>query len=144
MGKWRSGPCAILGVIWDRMFIFTPRPLYSGVTVPGTHVTGGWVGPRAGLNWVAKRKNTCPCRESNPRHATRSSATGKEIHCFYRSHGLIIVFTKAPEPVESSPHQAPYFSSISIGQDLVCIPLFRPACYMFHPYSALCNVLPPR
>jgi hypothetical protein len=31
---------------------------------PGTHMIGGWVGPRAGLDAVVKRKkNPCPCRE---------------------------------------------------------------------------------
>jgi len=26
-----------------------------------THLIGGWVGPRASLNMVVKRKNPCPC-----------------------------------------------------------------------------------
>jgi hypothetical protein len=33
---------------------------------PGTHWIGGWVGPRAGLNAVVKRKIPSPYRESNP------------------------------------------------------------------------------
>jgi hypothetical protein len=32
---------------------------------PHTHCIGGWVVPRAGLDAVAKRKNPCPCQESN-------------------------------------------------------------------------------
>jgi hypothetical protein len=28
--------------------------------------TGGWMGPWAGIDAVAKRKNSSPCRESNP------------------------------------------------------------------------------
>jgi hypothetical protein len=32
-----------------------------------THWIGGWVGPRAVLNAVAKRKFPSPRRESNPR-----------------------------------------------------------------------------
>jgi hypothetical protein len=40
---------------------FTP-----GEKIPGTHWTGGWVGPRAGLNIEATRKILCPRRESNP------------------------------------------------------------------------------
>ena len=31
------------------VFSVTPRPLYSPGTGSGTHLTGGWVGPRAGL-----------------------------------------------------------------------------------------------
>jgi hypothetical protein len=34
---------------------------------PGTHRIGGWMGPKAGLDAVAKRKIPTPCRESNPR-----------------------------------------------------------------------------
>jgi hypothetical protein len=30
---------------------------------------GGWVGPRAGLNSMEKRKISCPCQESNPRRS---------------------------------------------------------------------------
>jgi hypothetical protein len=34
---------------------------------PGTHWIGGWVGPRAVLDTVVKRKIPSPRRESNPR-----------------------------------------------------------------------------
>jgi hypothetical protein len=42
---------------------FTPRE-----RVPGTHWIGGWVGPRAGLDAVSKRKIHSPRRESKPDH----------------------------------------------------------------------------
>jgi hypothetical protein len=32
----------------------------------GKHSTGGWVGPRVGLNAVEKRKISCPCWDLNP------------------------------------------------------------------------------
>jgi hypothetical protein len=32
---------------------------------PGTHWTGGWEGPRAGLDTEDRRKILCPCRGSN-------------------------------------------------------------------------------
>jgi hypothetical protein len=35
---------------------------------PGTHWIGGWVGPRAGLDMVSKRKIPSLRRESNPDH----------------------------------------------------------------------------
>jgi hypothetical protein len=41
---------------------FTPRK-----RVPGTHWTGGWVGPRAVLDAVMKKKILSPRRVSNPR-----------------------------------------------------------------------------
>jgi hypothetical protein len=37
------------------------------VKVPLTHWTGGWVGPRAFLDAVVKRKISSPRRKSNPR-----------------------------------------------------------------------------
>jgi hypothetical protein len=40
---------------------FTPRE-----RAPGTHLIGGWVGPRTVLNMV-KRKIPNPRRESNPK-----------------------------------------------------------------------------
>jgi len=40
---------------------FTPRD-----TTPGTHWIGSWVGPRAGLAAVVKRKIPIPCQDSNP------------------------------------------------------------------------------
>jgi hypothetical protein len=45
---------------------FTPRPLYHRRKPPGTHWIGAWVGPRVGLDAVAKRKIPSPLRESNP------------------------------------------------------------------------------
>jgi hypothetical protein len=48
------------------MVSFTPRPLYPRNRARGTHWIRGWVGPRACLEAVKKRKISCPCRESNP------------------------------------------------------------------------------
>jgi hypothetical protein len=60
---WGSGGIAR----WRRVVSFTPRPLYPRERTPGTHWIGGWVGPRAVLNAVVKRKIPSPRRESNPR-----------------------------------------------------------------------------
>jgi hypothetical protein len=32
-----------------------------------SYTIGGWVGPRAGLDAMEKRKTSCPCQVSNPR-----------------------------------------------------------------------------
>jgi hypothetical protein len=40
--------------------------LLPGERTPGTHCTGGWVGPRAGLDTEDRGKIRCPCRGSNP------------------------------------------------------------------------------
>jgi hypothetical protein len=41
----------------------------------GAHWLGGWVGPRAGLDEVAKKWSTCPCTESKPGHPVSRLAT---------------------------------------------------------------------
>jgi hypothetical protein len=45
----------------SRPFRFTPS-----VSAPDSHRIGDWVSPETGLDVVAKSKNHCPCRESNP------------------------------------------------------------------------------
>jgi hypothetical protein len=42
------------------------RDLPPGERTPGTHCTGGCVGPRAGLDTEARGKILYPCRGSNP------------------------------------------------------------------------------
>jgi hypothetical protein len=45
----------------------TPRPPFTpGERTPGTHCTGGWVGPRAGLDTEVRGKIIFPRRGSNP------------------------------------------------------------------------------
>jgi hypothetical protein len=43
-----------------------PAALYPQERTPDTHWTGGWVGPRAGLDTEASGKTVCLCRRSNP------------------------------------------------------------------------------
>jgi hypothetical protein len=43
-----------------------PAALYPRGKSPGTHCTGGWVGPRAGLDTEVRGKIICLCRGSNP------------------------------------------------------------------------------
>jgi hypothetical protein len=68
MGEWRYSSMYSLTSALDggerpdsRPGRFAPRE-----RAPGTHWIGGWVGPRAGLNTVVKRKIPSPRRESNP------------------------------------------------------------------------------
>jgi hypothetical protein len=44
---------------------------------PGTHWIGGWMGPRAGLDTVSKRKTPSSCRESNPDHPIGQSIASR-------------------------------------------------------------------
>jgi hypothetical protein len=45
---------------------FTPWPLYPRERAPGSHLIGGFVGPRAGLDAAVRRKIPNPSRDSNP------------------------------------------------------------------------------
>jgi hypothetical protein len=48
-----------------------PSRFTSGERALGTRWLGGWVGPRAGLVSVEKRKTSCLCWERNPRCPSR-------------------------------------------------------------------------
>jgi hypothetical protein len=68
---WGSGGIAPritdLGTRWRWVVNFTPRPLYPQGKAPGTHWIGGWVGLRAVLDTVLKRKIPSPRRGSKLR-----------------------------------------------------------------------------
>jgi len=49
-----------------------PDHFIPGQRIPGTDWIGGWVGPRAGLNVVARRKYPSSCWKSNFGRPVRS------------------------------------------------------------------------
>jgi hypothetical protein len=53
-------------VRWRGVVSSTPRPLNPGEGAPGTHWIRGGVGPRAGLETVAKRKKSQALPEIEP------------------------------------------------------------------------------
>jgi hypothetical protein len=57
-----SRPRHEMGVSGQR---HAPAALTLGERTPGTHCTGGWVGPRAGLDTEDRGKILCLCRGSN-------------------------------------------------------------------------------
>jgi hypothetical protein len=62
-----------LGTRWGWVVNITARSRFTpGERTPGTHCTGGWVDPTAGLDAEARRKILCFCRESNPGRPVRS------------------------------------------------------------------------
>jgi hypothetical protein len=67
---WGSGGIAppFLTLVRDGGEWSTSRPCCStlGHKAPGTYLTGGWVGLRASLDAMGKRKISYICRESNP------------------------------------------------------------------------------
>jgi hypothetical protein len=71
---WRSGGIAprILTVALDGAEWLPSRPgrFTLSERTPGTHCVGSWVGPRAVLDTVVKRKIPSSSRESKPRTPT--------------------------------------------------------------------------
>jgi hypothetical protein len=67
--KWRySAKILNLGIRWSWVFSFTLLPLYLHGVPPAEHWIGGWVGRRAGLDCMEKRKSLALCRLSNLGH----------------------------------------------------------------------------
>jgi hypothetical protein len=62
LGEWRYS-----GTRWGEWSSSRPVRLTPRNRAPGTHWIGGWVGPRAVLEAVVKRKIPSPHRKSNPR-----------------------------------------------------------------------------
>jgi hypothetical protein len=71
-----------------------PATLYPRGKDPGTHCTGGWVGPRAGLDTEARGKILCLSRESNPDRPVLQPVvrhyTELYKHTTYMSIGMIV------------------------------------------------------
>jgi hypothetical protein len=63
------------------MVSVTPRPRFTpGERTPGTHCTGGWVDPRAGLDTEATVKILLPLPEIEPRSSGRP-ARSQTLYC---------------------------------------------------------------
>jgi hypothetical protein len=69
LGEWRCSSTHSLTSALDGGWVasFALQLLYPRERAPGTHCIGGWVGPRAILDMVVKRKTPSPCQESNHR-----------------------------------------------------------------------------
>jgi hypothetical protein len=65
----------------------TPRPRFTpGERTPGTHCTGGWVGPRAGLNTETRGKILSPLPGIEPRSPGRPARSQTLYWLSYPSH----------------------------------------------------------
>jgi hypothetical protein len=68
LGEWRySSTHSLTSALGGGDGSARPSRFIPKERTPGTHWIGGWVGPRAILNAVVKRKIPSPHRESNPR-----------------------------------------------------------------------------
>jgi hypothetical protein len=69
-GVWGSGGTAPritdLGTRWRWVVSFTAGRFTPREGAPGNHLIGSWVGLRAGLEAVVKRKIPSSCRKPNP------------------------------------------------------------------------------
>jgi hypothetical protein len=77
-----------LGIRWGWVVSLTPRPRFTTrERTPGTHWTGSWVGPRAGLD-AKEEKFFAPARNRTPvvqwivRHHTDWAAPGSLLNFF--------------------------------------------------------------
>jgi len=64
-----------LSTWWRQLVRFMPWLLHLQERNPITHLIGVWVGSRAKFDAVSKRKNPCPCWESDSGHPVHSSVT---------------------------------------------------------------------
>jgi hypothetical protein len=76
LGERRYSSCSFLTSALQGGWVvsITPRPRFTPGerAPPGTHCTGGWVGPRADLDAESRGKILCLCRGSNPGRPVRS------------------------------------------------------------------------
>jgi hypothetical protein len=74
LGEWRyrSTQCLTSALDGRKWSASLPGRFTHRERTPGTHWIGGWVGPRAGLDTVSKRKILTSCRDSNLEHPARS------------------------------------------------------------------------
>jgi hypothetical protein len=81
---WGSGdispPFLISALDGAKWLASSPSLFNPGEKVPGSHWIGDWVGSRAGVDAMEKRKS-CPCRKSNPCRPARSPSLYRNLKC---------------------------------------------------------------
>jgi hypothetical protein len=79
-----------LGTRWGWVVSVMPRPRFSpGERTPGTHCTGGWVDPRAGLDTEARGKILSPLLGIEPRSPSRPARSQTLYWLSYPVHGFL-------------------------------------------------------
>jgi hypothetical protein len=88
----------------------TPRPRFTpGEMTPGTHYTGGWVGPRAGMDTEARGKILYLCLGSNPGRPVRCQTLLTELpRLKLTTSGSHICVTKLNELSSDEPMECMY------------------------------------
>jgi hypothetical protein len=90
-----------LGAVGGEWSVSRPDRLTSRERDPGTHWIGGWVGPRAVLDAVVKRKLPSPHRESNPRTPIVQPVAQRYINTlFSKTFSLMFLPQSEKPPIE--------------------------------------------
>jgi hypothetical protein len=105
MGDWRCSSTILnLGARWRWVVTFRPAAIFPGKRVPGTYWVEGWVGLRACLNTVEKRREEVfPYRKLNPSCSTRSlllywlSYAGSQV---MSRKSIFVVLYQCHEPLD--------------------------------------------
>jgi hypothetical protein len=88
-GGWGIVPLFLTSALdWSEWSASHPRHFTPRETAPCTHWVGGWVGPRASLDTMEKRRISCPCQELNPSHQPVTVLTGLSVLQSLRSRNL--------------------------------------------------------
>jgi hypothetical protein len=83
-----------LGTRWGWVVSVTPRPRFNpGESTPGTHCTGCWVGPRAGLDTEARGKILSPLPGIEPRSPGRPARSQTLYWLSYPAHTCVLSFS---------------------------------------------------
>jgi hypothetical protein len=126
--------------------LHAPAALPPGERVSGTHWIGGWVGPRAVLDAVVKRKIPISRRESNPRTPIVQAVAQRSIliQSFHLplgfSSGLVRSFFDKHFVYSSSLSHACYVSH-RILLYLISLLIFNETYKLWSP--SLCSLLQP-
>jgi hypothetical protein len=86
----------------------TPRPCFSpGERIPGTHCAGGWVGPTAGLDTVARGKILSPLPGIEPRSPGRPTRSQTQYWLSYPAHLIFFIVCIINYRPTTQPHLVP-------------------------------------
>jgi hypothetical protein len=80
-----------LGTRWGWVVSVTPRPRFIPGKDPQYHCTGGWVGPRAGLDTEAREKTLSPLPGIEPRSLGRPAHSQTLYWLSYPGSRIIFV-----------------------------------------------------
>jgi hypothetical protein len=96
LGEWRYSSTHSLTSALERGEWSASRPgrFTSRERTSGTYWTGGWVGPRAVLDVVVKRKIPSPCRESNHRTPIVQPVAQRYTDWAITAHNQVILNNK--------------------------------------------------